>query len=244
MAHPRSHRSRFNSLETEKKRTNRFAVTGYFGYIFFKKSTHPHKMTKVFKLYIIEKFNIYSFKFLTCFFGVGVSVVFYDILNNVTKCKKWKKFEKLKKKTKTTSLSCTAHLLIHLKEWYDYFHIVKFPERYKSIWDHMLHYTQKMSHCIRETQTQTHNRRNRSVYWVYGQRETTADILTKLHAQLSFFWKSRRVFSPSMLKLPYVDNVGWVGIASELSHWYDSIQKNLVASGIRTPDLPLSRRTP
>ena len=34
--------------------------------LYFKKSTHPHKMTKVFKLYIIEKFDIYSYKFLTC----------------------------------------------------------------------------------------------------------------------------------------------------------------------------------
>ena len=29
-----------------------------------------------------------------------------------------------------------------------------------------------------------------------------------------------------------------------LSHWYHSTRKNPVASGIRTPDLPLSRRTP
>ena len=29
-----------------------------------------------------------------------------------------------------------------------------------------------------------------------------------------------------------------------LSHWYDSTRKNPVASGIRTPDLPLTRRTP
>ena len=32
--------------------------------------------------------------------------------------------------------------------------------------------------------------------------------------------------------------------ANLLSHWYDSTQKNPVASGIRIPDLPLSRRTP
>ena len=29
-----------------------------------------------------------------------------------------------------------------------------------------------------------------------------------------------------------------------LSHWYDSTRKNPVARGIRTPDLPLPRRTP
>ena len=32
--------------------------------------------------------------------------------------------------------------------------------------------------------------------------------------------------------------------ANFLSHWYDSTRKNPVASGIRTPDFPLSRRTP
>ena len=64
---------------------------------------------------------------------------------------KMKKFENLKK---NTSLSCTAHLLIHLKELYDYVHIAKFSEPYESIWDHMLHYTLKISHCTGETQTQ------------------------------------------------------------------------------------------
>ena len=29
-----------------------------------------------------------------------------------------------------------------------------------------------------------------------------------------------------------------------LSHWYDSTRKNPVTSGIRTPDLPFSRRSP
>ena len=89
------------------------------------------------------------------FFGIGVSVFFYDILNNITKCKKKKKFAKKKKKKKNTSLSCTVHLLIHLKEWYDYFHIVKFPESYESIWDHVLHYTLQINHRTRGTQTQS-----------------------------------------------------------------------------------------
>ena len=103
-----------------------------------------------------------------------------------------KKFEK--KVYVYTNLSCTAHLLIHLKEWYD-IRIVKFAEFYESIWDHMLHNTLKISHCTGETKHKIlHSRRNRSVYSVYGQRETTVDVLTKVHVQLSFFWKSHRVF--------------------------------------------------
>ena len=64
------------------------------------------------------------------FFRIGVSVVFCDMLNNIAKCNNNPKSLKKKKKK---SLSCTAHLLTHLKEWYDYFSIVKFPESYESI---------------------------------------------------------------------------------------------------------------
>ena len=64
------------------------------------------------------------------------------------------------------------------------------------------------------------------------------------------FYLTQSQYTDNGLTSPSADPImpgAWQGShwsAKFLSYWYDSTWKNPVASGIRTPDLPLPRRTP
>ena len=84
-----------------------------------------------------------------------------------------------------------------------------------------------------------------------SQGQTCSDKLTRCYAKIEVadqtFYLTQSRYTDTRPTSPTADPAApgaWKGIRWSVSHWYDSTRKKTFASGIRIPDLPLTRQMP